>query len=458
MTHPDEIETPKHRAELANAIAARSVRRVTRALRAGLERDSGNIPAELKAIPGWLVWQVPSIDAATGKLGKLPLYPRNWRPRHGKQGSPEDRANLGTWREAGVSFRNAPTMVAGVGLAMLPDWGLVALDIDHCIDAGNIREDTLALTDGTYCEVSPSGTGIRAFWRGVARNGKNHERGMELYSRDQFLTVTGDQIDNTYRLLGGDLPHLDDELRAQLEALCTATQTADSTGGDRLAENAANDPRLQAIKDAGLYEADLGGGKHSITCPFEGFHSDANRLPGDGDTIYWQPFTGGYPTGRIVCLHTHQTTQAEYWQAIGYCEAAEGFDDLPDDAPCQPIKIDWQEAQRAACEALGLPEGGTLEASRQALLDSLKAGGLPTPERLEAIKGSRLLTESEMQRITRAADAQQHLVDLHTGGDPFEPLPHVVQHWLPCDEVTLLSGHGGSGKSFVALRKQAKLT
>jgi hypothetical protein len=30
-------------------------------------------------------------------------------------------------------------------------------------------------------------------------------------------------------------------------------------------------------------------------------------------------------------------------------------------------------------------------------------------------------------------------------------LPHVVEKWLPCDEVTLLAGHGGGGKSYVAL-------
>lgn len=35
--------------------------------------------------------------------------------------------------------------------------------------------------------------------------------------------------------------------------------------------------------------------------------------------------------------------------------------------------------------------------------------------------------------------------------DAFEPLPQVVERWIPCDEVTLLAGHGGGGKSFVAL-------
>lgn len=35
--------------------------------------------------------------------------------------------------------------------------------------------------------------------------------------------------------------------------------------------------------------------------------------------------------------------------------------------------------------------------------------------------------------------------------DVFAPLPHYVDKWIPQDEVTLLAGHGGGGKSYVAL-------
>lgn len=42
-------------------------------------------------------------------------------------------------------------------------------------------------------------------------------------------------------------------------------------------------------------------------------------------------------------------------------------------------------------------------------------------------------------------------VSLNVSGDVFEPLPHVVDRWIPLNEVTLLTGHGGGGKSYVAL-------
>lgn len=43
------------------------------------------------------------------------------------------------------------------------------------------------------------------------------------------------------------------------------------------------------------------------------------------------------------------------------------------------------------------------------------------------------------------------IVPLDVQGNAFEPLPHCVDQWIPLDEVTLLAGHGGGGKSYIAL-------
>jgi hypothetical protein len=43
------------------------------------------------------------------------------------------------------------------------------------------------------------------------------------------------------------------------------------------------------------------------------------------------------------------------------------------------------------------------------------------------------------------------VVPLDVQGNALEPLPHYVAKWIPQDEVTLLAGHGGGGKSYVAL-------
>jgi len=236
------------------------------------------------------------------------------------QGSQEDLDNLGTWADAVAAMDNPK--YAGVGFACLSGFGIVALDLDHCIkdDVRDPKWDWVL--EATYCEVSPSGTGLRAFWMGAARDGKNHDTGVELFHSKGFVTVTGDYYD------GGVVRHLSDGLRARLEQLSKPLGSIQSeglvlskpnfSGGDRLASNAEHDQRLSAIHQAGLYERDMGGGKHSIRCPFEGDHSDLGRSGGDGDTVYFQPNTNGYPEGWIYCHHTHSNDQAAYWQKIGY--------------------------------------------------------------------------------------------------------------------------------------------
>lgn len=51
-----------------------------------------------------------------------------------------------------------------------------------------------------------------------------------------------------------------------------------------------------------------------------------------------------------------------------------------------------------------------------------------------------------------ASRLHENLIALDTlVASPEDFLPHVVDRWLPCEEVTLLAAHGGSGKSYVAL-------
>ena len=223
-----------------------------------------NVPTAIQLCKAWVIWRMTYItrDETHGrwKFNKMPYYPTTSELRNGPQGSDADRAKLGTYNAAliaaGVlangSSTPRPSNVAGIGLAMLPDLCLVAFDADSCIDAeGNISPEVLALTDGTYTEISPSGTGIRAFWSGTARNGANHTKHFELYSEKQFVTVTGNQVDNTYKLLGGALPLLDDELRTKLETLCTADKKGKerAANGERVAAPPSSEVPAQTVTE-----------------------------------------------------------------------------------------------------------------------------------------------------------------------------------------------------------------
>lgn len=161
-----------------------------------------NIPANLKAIKGWVVWMAKEKpNPQPGKFDKMPYYPSG-HARKGKQGSVQDKAQLGTFEDAFNAFKEN-SLYAGLGLAMLPDWSLVAFDGDGCLnDAGDIDADVDALTSGTYTEVSPSGKGIRAFFMGTYKTIRKGNR--EIYSTTQFVTVTGDALDDTRTLLSVD--------------------------------------------------------------------------------------------------------------------------------------------------------------------------------------------------------------------------------------------------------------
>lgn len=297
-------------------VAVCDVNALTHFLRAELTSNFVNVPPELKAHKAWLLWRTTEIHPTTGKFNKIPYYPSREK-RHGGQGEAADLAKLGTWDEAIAAF-NADKSFAGVGIGMLPCWNTTALDVDHCVIDGKIRDDVAALVDETYSEISPSGTGIRAFWTGEAKNGKNNAEGYELYSTSQFVTITGDWFTD------GPIAPLSNEKRSQLEALARSPdKQGKASSADRLKESADTDPRLNAIVKAGLYERPLGGGKHSICCPFEHLHSDAGRGAGDGDTVYYQPYTEGYAVGWIHCMHTHVTSQDNYWDAIGCSPLAE---------------------------------------------------------------------------------------------------------------------------------------
>lgn len=61
--------------------------------------------------------------------------------------------------------------------------------------------------------------------------------------------------------------------------------------------------------------------------------------------------------------------------------------------------------------------------------------------------------EVEQAQAVGGADdlARRILSAEQLSAPPDDFLPHVVDKWVPCDEVTLLAGHGGGGKSYIAL-------
>jgi RecA-family ATPase len=139
----------------------------------------------------WCVWAYEQ-HPDEAKARKVPQYTHGGR-RYGKQGSPEDLAKLTTFALA----RDAAARrgLDGVGFALTADCGIIALDFDNCVTDGAVNPIVSDLVRGTYAEYSPSGKGVRAFFRGNLGNRKALDGvdgfGMETFSTSGFVTVTG---------------------------------------------------------------------------------------------------------------------------------------------------------------------------------------------------------------------------------------------------------------------------
>lgn len=166
--------------------------------------ESLQAPAALRELKQWLIWKFEPNPKPGKKDLKVPYYAksgtkRGWMPgvRSKKvgQGSPEELPLLVTFDEALTAAQERG--MTGIGLAMVPGQPVTALDFDHCVVDGAIDPAVEALIVGTYSEISPSGTGVRAFVLGdLGDRSDAHPEdgafGFETYTTSRFVTFTGD--------------------------------------------------------------------------------------------------------------------------------------------------------------------------------------------------------------------------------------------------------------------------
>lgn len=170
-------------------------------------------PDALRELPGWLIWRFEHAEGE-GKPRKVPYYTSGAR-RSGVQGRAEDRQQLTTFDAARAAA--ARRGFDGVGFAPMPEFNICALDFDRCVSAGEVHPEVLEVIASTYAEYSPSGLGIRAFFKGNLGNLKSHGEpfGFETFSSKGYVTFTGNRIDIT-EVLGNDntVAEVDDQVLA----------------------------------------------------------------------------------------------------------------------------------------------------------------------------------------------------------------------------------------------------
>ncbi|TXI76858.1 MAG: hypothetical protein E6Q44_14775, partial [Flavobacteriales bacterium] len=159
------------------------------------------IPADLRALHQWVCWRY---EERNGKRTKAPINAKsNGRLLYAKSN------DASTWSDfhTALSACGLHSELEGVGFCFAPDDGLTGIDLDHVFnpETGELQPEAAEILErfqGTYAEISPSGTGLRLFCYGKPkRSGKNtgKVKWLEVYSHpsSRYLTVTGNHWDGS---------------------------------------------------------------------------------------------------------------------------------------------------------------------------------------------------------------------------------------------------------------------
>ena len=156
-----------------------------------IEVNELEIPEEIKELPQWVLWRA-EWDNKQKQYKKVP---------YSYDGNYAKSTISDTWTifSAINTIYEQNDKYEGIGFVLSGNDDYVVLDIDNAIDEnGQINSDlALDMTEITYCEKSPSGTGLHCFFKGKLpeeRKKKRTDLDIELYDTKRFMTVTGDSI------------------------------------------------------------------------------------------------------------------------------------------------------------------------------------------------------------------------------------------------------------------------
>jgi putative DNA primase/helicase len=162
------------------------------------------IPAELQALPQWVVWRY--IWDRT-RWTKVPFQ----ATRPDRKASATDRQTWATFQEALTTYQAGA--FDGIGVVLSADLGLIGMDLDHCRDPDSGALEAWAVdivqAIASYAEVSPSGTGVRLFARGTLAGPGRKVGDGEIYASGRYLTLTGCHLQETPRTIDACQPAID---------------------------------------------------------------------------------------------------------------------------------------------------------------------------------------------------------------------------------------------------------
>ena len=154
-----------------------------------------SIPTELKRVNRWVMWKYLQVgEGAEARFSKVPLT------INGKGASSTDPATWTDYFSAKDAYETGS--YDGVGVVFDGSDNLTGVDIDDCLADGALTEFAQNIVNNVqgYCEVSPSGTGVKIFTlANDIDKFVDHTLGLEIYTKSRYFTVTGHKMQ-------GDVP------------------------------------------------------------------------------------------------------------------------------------------------------------------------------------------------------------------------------------------------------------
>ena len=178
------------------------------------------LPKELQSLPRFLLSRLT--PRSSGRAGKVPQRVVSGRLL------PTSPLSEQAW----LSLDDALDLLQqgwgdGLGLALRPDAGLVALDLDGVVAGQKLAPAAAALVDAlnSYTELSLSGQGLHVLVRGQLPGPRRRHAELELIDTG-FLALTGQRWPGTRPGISGRQAQLDRLYRSAFPAAVSATSTS----------------------------------------------------------------------------------------------------------------------------------------------------------------------------------------------------------------------------------------
>ena len=387
-----------------------------------LEVRPEGIPAELRALPRWVLWRW----WWTGSKWTKPPYQPD-----GTNASTTDSA---TW----VAFEYAIAVYLGggfdgIGFVLTDDDDLAGVDLDHVVDpeTGSIEPGALGIVTriDSFTELSPSGTGLRCVVHAphAPRVGRKLGR-TEMYSTGRYLTFTGHRLE----ALPATIEHRDAEYLAEHARAFPpkpAPERQPASGAQTLSDaeviaravSARNGAKVSALLtgDDSLHGGDVSAADLALLASLAFWTQDAAQL----DRLFrtsgrmrpkWDDRHSG--DGRTYGAMTVDTALA----SVGETWSGEHHEPRGDGGLHEPLGDDVHHGGKASADVLRELQRLRVQDEARRLLAAEKRGTTEPPE---------VLTLSE--RLAR----------------PTPPARYRIRDWQPAGARVMLAAQYKAGKT-----------